>query len=116
MKMTLYEYIEQTSDWEITVWDEAYDMECYFYNEHKSKDRWDKALNELSKLLEVKDIKNNGVIVNLSEVVEKHLDKFDNLFINNDIDSIMFDIDNIISGYVSEEWMEKFVEALKGGD
>ena len=29
--MTLYEYLEQTMDWEVTVWDKDYDLETYFY-------------------------------------------------------------------------------------
>ena len=57
----------------------------------------------------------NTVTVNLSEVIENNLDNkvFDDLFIHNDIDSIMYDIENILSGNVSEKWMEKFVNSLE---
>ena len=53
--------------------------------------------------------------VNLSEVIESHIDnlKKEDLFNDCDIDAIMYDMDYIIAGYVSENWMIKFVNALK---
>ena len=99
---------------ELTVWDKDYDMETYFYG-GKPDDKWDKAMSDLSQLLTITEIRSGGVIVNLSEIIENKLDSLDetNLFIRCDIDSIMDDIDNIFAGYVSESWMQKFVDALK---
>ena len=113
--MKLYEYLDlMPAGEELTVWDKDYDMETYFYG-GKPDDKWDKAMSDLSKLLTIEEIRNNGVTVNLSEIIENKLDSLDetNLFIRCDIDSIMDDIDNIFAGYVSENWMERFVAALK---
>ena len=114
--MKLYEYINLMEDGEeLTVWDKDYDMETYFYSDKDTEDRWQNALLELSKLLTITEIRSNGLIVNLAEIIEQNIDKLKkaNLFIYCDIDSIMDDIDNILSGYVSESWMEKFVETMK---
>lgn len=111
--MKLHDYISLMPDGEeLTVWDRDYDMETYFYG-GEPEDKWDKAMSDLSKLLTVEEIKNDGVTVNLSEIIESKTDKLDkaNLFIECDIDSIMDDINNILAGNVSEEWMEKFVAA-----
>lgn len=113
--MTLYDYIEQTKDWENTVFDKDYDIEIYFYkNDYEEMDSWNKSMERLSKLLTVDSISKNGVIVNLSELIESKLENLKNakLFRVVDIDWIMDDIEAIISGNVSEEWMEKFVDAL----
>ena len=113
--MKLYDYISLMPDGEeLTVWDKDYDMETYFYG-GKPDDKWDKAMSDLSKLLTIEEIRNDGVTVNLSDIIERKIDKLDkaNLFIECDIDSIMDDIDNILAGNVSENWMEQFVVALK---
>ena len=113
--MTLYDYLNLMSEGEeLTVWDKDYDMETYFYG-GKPDDAWDKAMSDLSKLLTITEIRNGGVIVNLSEIIENKLDSLEktDLFIRCDIDSIMDDIDNILAGNVSENWMERFVAALK---
>lgn len=113
--MTLYDYLNLMPEGEeLTVWDKDYDMETYFYG-GKPDDAWDKAMSDLSKLLIVAEIRNNGVTVNLSEIIENKLGSLDktDLFIRCDIDSIMDDIDNILAGYVSESWIQKFVDALK---
>ena len=113
--MKLYEYLDLMPEGEeLTVWDRDYDMETYLYG-GKPDDKWDKAMTDLSKLLTVEEIRNNGVTVNLSEIIENKLDNLDKseLFIRCDIDSIMDDIDNILAGNVSENWMEQFVAALK---
>ena len=114
--MTLLEYIKQSSDWEITVFDKNYDVETYFYNDIvKPKDSWDESMKKLAGLLEVTQISKNGITVNLSDLIESKLEaqKKANLWINCDIDSIMYDIDNVLAGNVSEDWMQEFVEALK---
>ena len=113
--MTLYDYIKQTKDWETTVFDKDYDIEVYFYkNEDGELDRWDKSMEKLSKLLIIDNISKNGVTVNLAEVIENKLENLKkvDLFKVVDIDLIMYDIEAIISGNVSDIWMEDFVNAL----
>ena len=113
--MKLYDYIKLMPEGEeLTVWDKDYDMETYFYG-GKPDDKWDKVMFDLSKLLTIEEIRNNGVTVNLSEIIENKLENLNkaDLFIRCDIDSIMDDIDNILAGNVSENWMEQFVAALK---
>ena len=113
--MTLYDYLKLMPEGEeLTVWDKDYDIETYFYG-GKPDDKWDKAMSDLSKLLTIEEIRNNGVTVNLSEMIENKLENLDkaDLFIRCDIDSIMDNIDNILAGNVSENWMEQFVAALK---
>ena len=113
--MTLYEYLQQTTDWEITVWDKDYDIETYFYKTD-GKDKWDRTMNELAKLLTVFDFGKNGVTVNLSEIIEKKIPQLEkaDLFYECTVDSIMDGINPILAGNVSENWLEKFVEILKG--
>lgn len=58
------------------------------------------------------------IVINLlflDGVIEKKLNKLKeaNLFKVCDIDSIMDDIETILSGYVSEEWLKEFVDILK---
>ena len=114
--MKLYDYLllMEYGD-ELTVWDKEYDVEIYFYNDFDIEDSWSNSMMELSKLLTIDTIHPNGVTVNLSEIIENNIEelKKSNLFIRCNIDSIMYDIDNIISGNVSEKWMEKFVSILK---
>lgn len=120
--MKLYDYLELMKEYdELTVWDDTYFMETYFYSEHifeenSELDSWDKSMGELAKLLTIKEIREHGVVVNLTELVENKMKELEQakLFIHCDIDSIMCDMDNILAGYVSESWMEKFVNILKG--
>ena len=111
--MTLYEYLEQTTDWEVTVLDKDYDIETYFYKTD-GKDRWDKAMNDLAKLLTISRFGKEGLVVNLAEVIESKIPELKkaDLFIKCKIEPIMNDIDNILAGNVSEDWLEKFVEVL----
>ena len=111
--MTLYEYLEQTTDWEVTVWDKDYDIETYFYKTN-GKDKWDKAMNDLAKLLTISMFSKDGLVVNLTEVIEKKIPQLKdaNLFIVCKIEPIMCDIDRILAGNVSENWLERFVEVL----
>lgn len=115
--MTLYEYLQQTTDWEVTVWDKDYDIETYFYKTD-GKDKWDKAMNDLAKLLTISRFSKDGLVVNLAEVIEKKIPQLKeaDLFIKCKIEPIMNDIDNILAGCVSEGWLEKFVEALSKED
>ena len=116
--MTLYDYLKLMPEGEeLTVLDKDYDMETYFYG-GKPNDKWDKAMFNLSKLLTIEEIRNNGVTVNLSKIIENRIEELSNanLFIRCDIDSIMDDIDNILAGNVSENWMDEFVSILKWGN
>lgn len=111
--MKLAEYLSNCSeDMEITVWDKNYDMETYFYSYN---DDWDKAMLKIAEALEIIEFRNGGVIVNLSEVIEKNIDNgvFEELFIENDVDAIMDDIDNIFAGNVSDKWLMKFADSLE---
>ena len=114
--MKLYDYLALMGEGiELTVWDRDYDTESYFYGGTKAEDSWEKSMIELSKLLTVEAIHPNGVTVNLSEVIENHIKYLEKseLFIECDIDLIMEDIEAIISGNVSEDWMETFINVLK---
>lgn len=115
--MTLYEYLSKHHEiYELPVHDNEYKIEIYFY--HDNKDEWDKAMQTIAKKLKVicedKEYYCAGVTVNLSEVIEKNLGNgtFEKLFIRNDTESIMEDIENIFSGHVSEKWMVEFANSL----
>jgi len=111
--ITLYDYLQQTEEGEeITVHDKDYDTETYFYKKETDEtDSWSISMETLSKLLTITKIRNNSVEVNLSKVIGNKLQQLEkaDLFISCDIDDIMDDIDNILSGNVSEEWFKKFV-------
>ena len=114
--MTLKEYVALTEEGtEITVWDNEYDIECYFYNEDPDDDLFFQSINKLSSLINIVSINNNGVTVNFCELIEKNIDKLEkaNLFIDCDIESVMCSLHSIISGYVSPDWMKKFVNCLE---
>lgn len=114
--MTLYDYLILTlEDAEVTVWDKDYDIETYFYNDQDEDNRWQISMLELAKLLTVTKIWKNGIEVDLSDLINRNINnlKESELFNHCDIDSIMNDIEYIISGNVSEEWIEKFVNVLK---
>lgn len=115
--MTLYEYLENTNDWEVTVWDKDYDMETYFYKT-EGKDKWDKAMNDLAKLLTISRFGKDGLVVNLYEVIEKKIPQLEkaDLFNVCKIDWIMNDLDAILAGNVSEDWFAEFVEVLSKED
>jgi len=114
--MTLFDYLKKMEQGdELTVCDEIYDTETYFYNDSDTKDVWNLSMIELSKKLTIIEIRDNGVTVNLSDVIARNLKalKAAKLFIHCDTDSIMDDIDNILSGLVPEQWLVKFVATLK---
>lgn len=115
--MTLYEYMEKLEEGtEVAVVDNDYDVETYFYNDMDYEDEWDKSMIALSKILTISEvIDEERVSVNMSELIEKHIDELKQagLFIRCTLDEIMYDIEQILSGYVSEEWLKKFVDILK---
>lgn len=114
--MKLYDYLKfRPSGTEVTVFDKTYDMESYFYNDIPD-DEWGLAMEELSKLVTVtKVIKDDVVECDFTGLIEKKLDniKKSDLFIKDTVNAIMGGLHNIISGYVSEKWLQEFVEALK---
>lgn len=113
--MKLADYLRLTEDGtEVTVHDATYVMESYFYNDDDT-DAWTQAMNELAGLLTITQIYAYSVEVNLSDLIEKNLDKIKeaNLFRSYDLDDIMAGMDSILSGNVSEQWMQKFVECLR---
>ena len=111
---TLYDYLLLQEDGaEVTVLDNVYDTETYFYNQ--SDDEWDNIMLDLSKKLQIVKVDDGVVTVNLSDLIERNLSNLDflDLFIDCDIDLIMDDINSILAGNVSEKWLRNFVNALK---
>ena len=99
--MKLYDYILKSMYDEVTVYDEDYDVEVYFYKHDyfEDLDRWDDAMDELAKMLTITSFHSNGAVsVNLSQLIESKMDnlKRDKLFKVYDIDFIMDNIDRII--------------------
>ena len=112
--MKLYDYLVTLEEGtELTVWDVDYDMESYFYND-EADDDWQTSMLELAKLLDVIEIKERGVVVNLSEVIEKKLNELKeaDLFLRCTTNRIMGSMEGILAGGVSEEWFKKFVDVL----
>ena len=115
--MKLWEIIKKTPSTydEVTVLDNVYDIEFYMYRPDADADDWDKACVKLAKLLEVDEVCANGaVVVKFTELVESHLEELKkaDLFIRCNIDDIMCDMHMIMAGYVSEDWLTKFVDVL----
>lgn len=112
--MTLKDYILQTPEGdEITVWDDTYDIEVYFYNQ--INDTWDKAMMDLANKLNVVEVQTDGVVVDLYGLIERNISnpKFEKLFNDVDVDAIMDDMESILAGYVSENWFVSFVNCLE---
>lgn len=110
--MKLYDYLNLMPEGnELTVWDKDYDIETYFYSD-RPNDTWEKSMWKLAEILDIVQINENGVIVNLADVIERNIDRFSELFASCDIDDIMDDIPNIFAGNVSEDWMERFVGTI----
>lgn len=113
--MTLRAYLHKMEQGdEVTVWDNTYDIEVYFYNQEG--DAWDSAMMKLASKLDVLDVSpNGGVTVDLTGLIERNLGNLRkaNLFISLDIDDIMDDMEAILAGNVSENWLVKFVSCLK---
>lgn len=115
--MKLYDYLITLEEGtELTVWDTDYDIESYFYNDEPEDedDDWQTSMLELAKLLDVIEVKKRGVIVNLSEVIEKKLNELKevDLFLKCTTNKIMGSMEGILAGGVSEEWFKKFVDVL----
>ena len=114
--MKLYDYLKTLEEGtELTVWDTDYDIESYFYNDEPDDD-WQTSMLELAKLLDVIEVKEYGVVVNLSEVIEKKLNELKeaDLFLRCTTNRIMGSMEGILAGGVSEKWFKKFVNVLGG--
>lgn len=112
--MKLYDYLITLEEGiELTVWDKEYDIESYFYND-ESDDEWQTSMLELAKLLDVTEVKERGVIVNLSEVIENKINELKeaDLFLRCTTNRIMGSMEGILAGGVSEEWFKEFVGIL----
>lgn len=112
--MKLYDYLVTLEEGtELTVWDVDYDIESYFYNDSPDDD-WQTSMLELAKLLDVTEVKERGVIVNLSEVIEKKINELKeaNLFLRCTTNRIMGSMEGILAGGVSEELFKEFVGIL----
>lgn len=114
--MKLYDYIKSREDGaEITAYDKTYDMEAYFYNDVPD-DEWSLAMEDLAKLVIVTNIDVDNIVeVDFFGLIERKLNniKKTDLFIKDEVDAIMGCLHEVLSGYVSEKWLRKFVEALK---
>lgn len=109
--MTLRDYLLRMPEGsEVTVWDNVYDIETYFYNQCGTV--WDDAMMDFASKLDVISVQNGGVCVNMSDVIELNLDNISGLFYDPDIDAIMDDMENILAGSVSEDWFVEFVNYL----
>ena len=114
--MKLYDYLTTLEEGtELTVWDTEYDIESYFYND-EADDEWQTSMLDLAKLLDVTEVKERGVIVDISGIIENKLNELKeaNLFKRCTVDPIMDSMEGILAGYVSEEWFKEFVDVLKG--
>ena len=115
--MRLYDYIMSFNDEEkeITAFDTNYSMEWYAYA-YSDDEKWDELMFELYKLVTVEKINEDGsVVVNMSELIETHLEELRkaDLFYDCSVDAIMADMTNTLAGFVGEDWFNKFVEALR---
>lgn len=122
--MNLLEYLKQHENEEVAVFDKDYDMETYFeYSDKDSKDNWNRAMDRIAEHLEVTEEMDENkrvyeevpcVIVNMMEVMEQSIETgvMDDLFISKNIGAVMNDMPNILAGYVSEEWLMDFADAL----
>lgn len=110
--MKLIELLKENE--EFTCWDTDYDMEFYMEKLDENDD-YNKAMMAFARCVEVKDISPRGLTLKVTELIESNLEReeFRDLFIDTDIDSVMYDWDNIMAGYASESWYSKFAELVK---
>lgn len=112
--MTLFLDYMKTHNEELVVEDSEYDTEFYFTYDPENADRWDRAMHKIASKLTIKNKKNGVIFVDLAEVIKRSMPKIieADIFKSNDIDDIMEDMTNILAGYVSESWLEKFADCL----
>lgn len=114
LKDFIYRYEPGT---EITVLDKEYDIECYFYTPDEKDnllDKWDVNIIKLAEMLEVIQQNKELCVVDFGKIIRPALKKLkkSGLFCRATENAIMDTLHSIISGYVSDEWLEKFVTIL----
>ena len=117
--MKLSEYLATCdSSTEVTVWDDVYDMETYFYNDPVNDD-FDKAVSLIAQCVDVVDIVEiaqiglNGVTVDFWGAIEKSRQALiDSGFYpeGSSTENLMNDVAPILAGNLSEastlEWAQ----------
>ena len=116
MKKTAYDYLKNGVE-ELTVQDTDYDMQVYLYpTTPNSTDVWELCLERLAKILVVQEeINNETVTVNFSALIKPVITKLKeaDLFVSYNLANIICDLPHIISGFVSEAWINDFVTILE---
>lgn len=114
MTLTLLDYLKHRKGETICVVDSDYDGEFYFeYGD--DMDKWDRAMNKIASKLTIEEFCTNGAVkVKLGNLIQKHMNQIikADIFNSNDVDDIMNDMTEILAGYVSEKWLEKFANCL----
>lgn len=113
--MKLSDYINLTEDgFEVSIFDKKYGLIDDFYDDRNEKP-WTQAKNDLLDLVTITRIYTYGLEVDLSDLIEKNLDKMKaaNLFDRYDMKDIMMGIWHVLNGNVPDEWLQKFVECLR---
>ena len=111
--MKLSEYLATCdSSTEVTVWDDVYDMEMYFYNAPVDDD-FDKAVSLIAQCVNIVEISENGVTVDFWGAIEQSRQALiDNGFYpeGSSTEYLMHDVDLILAGNLSEkttlEWAQ----------
>ena len=119
--MTLYDLISVSETRTFLLEDiegDYYGTYRYCIISPSDEKKLDKPLIELSKALTVLKIKEDGIIVvNLSELVKAKIDRIEEskLFqFGDDWQCVMDDLVNAFEGFVSDEWINKFVDIMRG--
>lgn len=102
---------------ELTIWDQDVFTEFYMYPESEvnEKDSWEKSMELIAKSLEVIKGTHEGITCNVRDVIAKAkaFGFLDGICKKSaEAEDIVEDMNAIMAGNVSEEWMAKFAEAL----
>lgn len=120
--MTVAEYARNThrEGEEITCVDTVYDVEWYAYVDDETMyDDFDLGCQMIWGNLDVREIVDDSsgvVMVDMTGAVKKHMDELKKaeLFNTYRISDIVLSMNEIFSGYVSENWMMKFAKIIVG--
>lgn len=114
--MKLYDWMSSNLDDDdmVTVVDKDYDMEAYFctFGPDSEPDDFDLAMEKLSMVLDVVDVKRDAVTVNLGELIERNYERVKWLFQGANVADIAESMTSILAGYCSGKWLSKFADAL----
>lgn len=110
--MKLIELLKEDQEW--TCWDDTYDGEFYM-EKLEEDDDYNKAMMAFARCVDIADITPNGLVLKVTELIERNLEReeFRKLFIDPDIDEVMYDWDNIMAGYAAVSWYAKFAELIQ---